>query len=164
MQVEKEKPKQKPQQFKLLQPLHLLWILPLCFFLFMCSMYSIVAWDNIYGAGIEFMNRYPNSNLIWSGTRAGLTGDYGTQTYILWTADDISLVQAHYQKLSEDEQWFIRIFPVQGLDTESFGACTSFWEYDRRRDISYNECFDALKTMLPSYGTVIVFSYSIWVG
>jgi hypothetical protein len=164
MQAEKEKSKKKPQRFKLLHFLHLLWMLPLCFFLFMFSLVALLAWENIYGAGVEFINRYPNSELIWSGTHSGPTGDYGTQETILWTADDASLVEAQYQNLSEE--WFIKILPVQELDFASIDICNwfGFWEYDYRTNMSHNEGCDTVKANLPSYGTVIIFSYTIWVG
>jgi hypothetical protein len=136
------------------------------FLLCSCSLFWLVA-HNIVG---EAITHYPNSRLIWAGRNNPYgSGDYGTRVYYRWTDDSPEVVEAYYAHLPE--QWQASVRLVEDIDIDSEWVCTpTIGGFFRRIDPydfdspQYSEGCETLKAKLPSYGTLITFSHSQFVG
>jgi len=93
--------------------------------------------------------------MIWSGHGVYGSGDYGTKIYYRWSEDTVEAIQNHYSNFPEN--WQASVTSIQEIDVNRTTVC--YWVGFRRTD----GC-ETVKTNLPDYGTLIIFSHSYFAG
>ena len=128
----------------------ILMVVPFC----VCS-WIIFAHD-IFGTIHERLARYPKSHLIWSGSGAYGSSDYGTKIYYHWTPDTIDIVEGYYSRV------ILETKPTL-MDMEEFNAnelWVCLWVGFARSD----GC-ETMKTLSEiKNGTLITFQHEYFAG
>jgi hypothetical protein len=114
----------------------------------------VIAWDEVYGTSIEFIARYRDSELIYSGHGVYRSTEYGTKVYIRWTADNAENVKKHYDHFPDS--WRAWVIPVAEVGYRGLVVCTITFS-------STNAC-ETVMNNLPDYGTLIVFTHDYFAG